>query len=152
MRLAAYLSQSRHGVFYFRWPIPCQLHPDQKRSHVRLSLRTKCATTAQRLSRALVLAGQAMIEAASARGMKYTQIRQHVTSHFQEKLRQFEDWIDTNGPPDAARREKFRTAQSFAEMPWSDWSDLMGRYHADDEAQTFCTARGIDWAGLSESA
>ena len=85
-------------------------------------------------------------------GMKYTEIRQHVTNHFQEKLRQFEDWIDTNGPPDAARREKFRTAQSFAAMRWSDWSDLMGRDYADDEAQSFCTAHGIDWAGLSDSA
>ncbi|RJK96610.1 hypothetical protein D3P06_17520 [Paracoccus aestuarii] len=45
MRLAAYLSRSRHGVFYFRWPIPASLHPDQKRSHVLLSLRTRWPRT-----------------------------------------------------------------------------------------------------------
>lgn len=38
MRLSAYLSQSRHGVFYFRWPIPHHLHPEQKRSDMRISL------------------------------------------------------------------------------------------------------------------
>lgn len=91
MRLAAYLNLSRHGVFYFRWPIPARLHPDRKRNHVRLSLRTRCFATAQGLSRALALTGQAAIEAAFVQGMKYADIRQHVTEHFQEKLRQFED-------------------------------------------------------------
>lgn len=28
MRLAAYLSASRHGIFCFRWPIPAGLHPE----------------------------------------------------------------------------------------------------------------------------
>ncbi|WP_370515392.1 DUF6538 domain-containing protein [Paracoccus sp. S-4012] len=40
--MAAYLSRSRHGIFYFRWPIPQHLHPTGKRGHVRHSLRTRC--------------------------------------------------------------------------------------------------------------
>ncbi|WP_415839777.1 DUF6538 domain-containing protein [Paracoccus yeei] len=84
MRLAAYLSRSRHGVFYFRWPIPARLHPDRKRGHVRLSLRTGCPATAQRLSRLLVLSGQSRLASASASCMRYDEIRGQVAQHFQE--------------------------------------------------------------------
>ena len=39
MRLNAYLSSSRHGMFYFRWPVPSS--PDHpKLTTVRLSLRS----------------------------------------------------------------------------------------------------------------
>ena len=37
MRLTAYLSTSRHGVFYFRWPIPATLHPERKRFSIRVA-------------------------------------------------------------------------------------------------------------------
>lgn len=40
MKLSAYLSPSRHGVYYFRWPIPECEH--RKRQTARISLRTKC--------------------------------------------------------------------------------------------------------------
>jgi len=38
MRLAAYLCTSRHGIFYFRFPVPVECHPDQKRGHIKISL------------------------------------------------------------------------------------------------------------------
>ena len=41
MRLNSYLSRSRHGIFYFRWPMPNRTIPE-KRTSFRLSLRTRC--------------------------------------------------------------------------------------------------------------
>jgi hypothetical protein len=52
MRLAAYLSASRHGIYYFRWPIPVDLHSARRRTHVTVSLGTR------NLSRLLVVAAQ----------------------------------------------------------------------------------------------
>ena len=41
MRLTAYLSTSRHGIFYFCWPIPACLHPSGLRTDIKLSLGTR---------------------------------------------------------------------------------------------------------------
>lgn len=40
MKLTAYLSPSRHGIFYFRWPLPRA--EDHKRQTIKISLRTRC--------------------------------------------------------------------------------------------------------------
>ena len=37
MRLAAYLCTSRHGIFYFRYPLPVCAHPLGKRRSVLVS-------------------------------------------------------------------------------------------------------------------
>ncbi|WP_318010150.1 DUF6538 domain-containing protein [Roseovarius carneus] len=55
MKLSAYLSASRHGVYYFRWPLPRA--EDHKRSTVRISLRTKCPDRAGDLARHLASCG-----------------------------------------------------------------------------------------------
>ena len=40
MQLPSYLSLSRHNVYYFRFPLPKEIHPNHKSSHIRLSLST----------------------------------------------------------------------------------------------------------------
>nr|WP_309502797.1 DUF6538 domain-containing protein [uncultured Roseovarius sp.] len=52
MHLDAYLSRSRHGIFYFRWPLP-KHHSSDKRTSLRLSLRTRCPKLAGQLARHL---------------------------------------------------------------------------------------------------
>ena len=58
MRLAAYLSSSRYGVFYFRWPILASLHPARKRTHVKVLLASRSPVVVRNLSQLLVVAGQ----------------------------------------------------------------------------------------------
>ncbi|WP_417832464.1 DUF6538 domain-containing protein [Terasakiella sp.] len=41
MHNPTYLTQSRHGVFYFRWSIPKEAHPYRKRTIVKISLKTR---------------------------------------------------------------------------------------------------------------
>ncbi|WP_420712613.1 DUF6538 domain-containing protein [Frigidibacter sp. RF13] len=49
MRFAAYLCASRHGIYYFRWPLPRNLHPAGRASDVRLSLKTRAPHLAEHL-------------------------------------------------------------------------------------------------------
>ncbi|WP_458792337.1 DUF6538 domain-containing protein [Yoonia sp. MH D7] len=57
MRNPTYLVLSRHGVFYFRWPLPASRHPENRRSEVRLSLRTRRPSVALMLARAMAVGG-----------------------------------------------------------------------------------------------
>jgi hypothetical protein len=78
MHISSYLEQSRHGIFYFRLPLPRQLHPLGKATQVRVSLRTRSPRQAQSISRVLVLAGQSAIHSASLAAMTYDEMRQHL--------------------------------------------------------------------------
>ena len=66
--------------FYFRWPMPRGLHPNQHVSHIRLSLRTRLPSVAQRLSRALIVSGRSLLAGPTVRGMRYGEMRQQVES------------------------------------------------------------------------
>ena len=52
MRLTAYLSTSRHGVFYFRWPLPATTHPERKRCIIRVTAAERAALERERVAKA----------------------------------------------------------------------------------------------------
>jgi hypothetical protein len=54
MRYAAYLSPSKHGIFNFRLPIPPHLHPERKRTNMKVSLGTRCPKISVQLSQVLI--------------------------------------------------------------------------------------------------
>jgi integrase len=151
MRLAAYLNTSRHGVFYFRWPIPATMHPEQKRFSIRVSLETRCPRMAQRLSRLLVLAGHSALTRAKHGSMTYNEIRQHVQEHFRELLLAFKRGIASDGPPDAHRLNALRATEGLASGDPETWR--AATYPADDVAllSDFCARRDIALADLSEA-
>lgn len=51
MPIPSYLTTSRHGLHYFRFPIPATLHPERKQSCIRMSLDTRCPREALHLAR-----------------------------------------------------------------------------------------------------
>lgn len=75
MRLAAYLCTSRHGIFYFRWPLPIDRHPARKRGHVKVSLGTREPGDARYLARLLAVARQSALARPSVRAMRYDENR-----------------------------------------------------------------------------
>lgn len=125
MRLAAYLSTSRHGIFYFRWPIPPSLHPEQKRRDIKVSLGTRCPRSARQVSRLLGIAGHSMLTAPTVRRMRYDDIRKHVQEHFRELLAQFKDEVAEGGPMDGMRLEALVNAQGLAEGDPEGWAALI---------------------------
>lgn len=50
----AHMSRSRHGIFYFRWPISPVLHPQQRRTDVKLSLGKRLPRIVLLLARWLI--------------------------------------------------------------------------------------------------
>jgi integrase len=143
MRYAAYLSQSRHGIFYFRWPIPASLHPDRKRTDIKVSLGTRLPKLAQMLSRILVTAGQSMIISASVQAMRYNEIRQHVQEHFRGLLKGFRERVESGGPVEGHGLDALRTSRALAGEPLDNYLAMGGSGGSDALLAAFCEHRGI---------
>ena len=95
MMLSSYLSPSRHGIYYFRWPIPSSL--EGKRTTVRISLRTRCPDRAGDLARHLASCGRILRENNALAGLRQSEIREKVQAYFKAQLDQYLDWLDRRG-------------------------------------------------------
>ena len=98
MRTASYLTASRHGIYYFRQPLPAHLHPAKQASDVKLSLGTRCPKLATHFSHVLILAGQALLSQTTILDIKYEDIRTHVQNHFRRRLATFKNQVNELGP------------------------------------------------------
>ena len=98
MRLAAYLCTSRHGIYYFRFPVPTDSYRGGSRSHIKLSLGTRDPREALKISRFLGAAGQSVISQPKVRSMRYEDMRNHVRDHFIDMLQKFRDRTADEGP------------------------------------------------------
>jgi len=143
MRHAAYLSTSRHGIFYFRLPIPSHLHPNRKSSDVKMSLATRCPRVAARLSRQLIIAGQSLLARPTVKAMKYPDIRQHVQNHFRDRLDKFKIGVAEAGPISDDREDGLRALIRAAE---GNQTTFIDHAYIDDEdrlLREFCDQQGI---------
>lgn len=143
MRLAAYLCTSRHGIFYFRFPLPVECHPAQKRGHIKVSLGTREPREARQLARFLGVAGQSVLTQPMVRAMRYDDMRNHVRDHFGNLLREFRERCATNGPASGLDVDALRAAQGLSEGDAGAWANVTHSEGADGLLRTFCMARGI---------
>jgi integrase len=120
MRNPTYLVQSRHGVFYFRWPLPASRHPDKRRSDVRLSLGTRQPPVALMLARALAVGGL-RLDTGRPKAMRYDEMRRHVLDHFQTRLDNLREQIAAHGPPDEYTQAAMRNSRSIADEAPGDF-------------------------------
>jgi hypothetical protein len=124
MRSATYLSLSRHGIFYFRWPIPKGFHSSQKAAHVRLSLGTRLPKVAEQLSRILIVSGQAILGRPTVQAMRYDEMRQHVETHFRAVLQKHKDRLISDGDGSGQRVDALRRSLSLVEDDlWRELAD-----------------------------
>ena len=143
MRHAAYLSTSRHGIFYFRMPIPVCFHPSQKSTDVKLSLGTRCPKIASRLSRLLVAYGQSLFTRPTVQAMKYPEIRQHVQNHFRDRLIKFKARISESGPISDDRVKALQEVMRAAEGDQDEFLNLTYLNDEDRLLSDFCDQQGI---------
>lgn len=111
-----YLTQSRHGVYYLRFPIASFLHPEHRQSAIRLSLRTRCPSEALHMSRALCYVGEQLIRE-GASSMDYQDIREVLFDHFKAMREQMKARINSQGrlsEPDVAALQNNRERASTA--------------------------------------
>ena len=78
----AYLTVSRHRVFYFRWPLPRALHLQGRQSTIKVSLRTRDPKQATSLSRHLGYVAQMLVSHGAAYGMTFGEIRRLLSAYF----------------------------------------------------------------------
>ncbi|MCW3784515.1 hypothetical protein OM960_23640 [Defluviimonas sp. CAU 1641] len=143
MRLAAYLSASRHGIFYFRYPLPTASHPARKRGHVKVSLATREPRQAGQLARLLAVAGQSVLARPKVRAMRYDEMRQHVRDHFGQLLRQFRERSAVDGPATDLDLDALSASLGLAEGDPDGWASLSHADGTDGLLRAFCDVRGI---------
>lgn len=144
-RLPLHLSKSRHGVYYFRWPIPAHLHPVGKRSDVKVSTGLRCPRMARKAAIVLILTGQSLVREASLRGMRYDEIRRHVQEHFREQLRAFRERIAADGPREGIDLVSLsNSADLAAHQDAEEWASTAHDEGAEGLLRGFCRLRGIE--------
>lgn len=143
MKLHAYLTKSRHGIFYFRWP---QLQADRTapRKSLRLSLRTRCPREAGRLARHLAVCGDELNRSTTGTGMKYAELRAMAHAYFQAQLDASIERRSAIGPLTAEERQDAERSLEIHELPNSDFWQLLGRENAEKELARFGAGTGIE--------
>jgi len=144
MQLSAYLCQSRHGVYYFRWPIPARLHPQSRRSSIKLSLRTRCPKTAKYIARLLSCAGQIAMADANLQTMRYDQIRNLVKNHYQTLLDQFRERVNMAGRLSEADLAIRRSSLRVAGASLDDFVSLACQDDPLGFVGRFCDMYGVE--------
>ncbi|EJC80385.1 LOW QUALITY PROTEIN: site-specific recombinase XerD [Rhizobium leguminosarum bv. trifolii WSM2297] len=109
-----YLVKSRCGVFYLRWPLPKQLHPQKKASTLKLSLQTRDPRKALRLSRSMSQIGERLNEYGIAYGMRYEELRRVLTDHFRRLLNAAKAEMNDTGPLNELDRQAYLTSKLVA--------------------------------------
>lgn len=97
MKLSAYLSLSRHGVFYFRWPLPRTDHDHDSRPSIKISLRTRCPVRAGTLARYLASCGEITRDNKELARLRQDKLRELVRGYFDIQLAQYLEWINNRG-------------------------------------------------------
>lgn len=143
VHLATYLSTSRHGIYYFRFPLPVDRHPARKRGQIKISLATRAPKDAKQLSRLLAVAGQRVLAGSLIRSMRYDEMREHVREHFTHLLREFHEQSAADGSADGVRLDALRASHGLAEGDPADWADLAHAEGSDGLVTAFCEMRRI---------
>ena len=163
MKLHAYLSLSRHGIYYFRWPLPDtrpnpHTEPNTARRTLRVSLRTRCPKEAGTLARRLAVCGDTITRHIEHSGMNYRELRTKVQGHFKKILERAKTRRDELGPYTADEKERLLDTLIYYEMDNEDYWELMGKKYATRQYQSFCKSIGVaqtqpvetKWAILDE--
>jgi hypothetical protein len=139
MRNPAYLSHSRHGIFYLRFPMPRSLHPRSRASWVRVSLRCYDPRVALDLARRVSYAAGVLCEEGMRKGMRYEEIREVLRSYFAEALASHKSTVlDSGGRLSPLSKHVFN-----ADVERIDRMLSTGRKPSETEEV-------LDWAVLSE--
>ncbi|MBX9469460.1 MAG: hypothetical protein KL839_17090 [Rhizobium sp.] len=124
MFVPTYLLKSRHGLFYFRWPLPKQLHPRGKAETIKLSLQTRDPQKALRLSRPLIQIGEQLNDHGIAHGMRYDELHGLLKKHFRELLDTVRNEIDIRGRLPETTRASYEQRLALTEQEIAEGKPL----------------------------
>lgn len=140
----AYLVKSRCGVFYLRWPLPKQLHPEKRASTLKLSLQTREPRKALRLSRSLSQIGERLNEYGIAYGMRHEELRSVLTEHFRQLLDEAKAEMNDTGPLSELDRQSYETSKLVAKQAGKTDTPLSLVKPDDDLLASFIKKYSLD--------
>ena len=114
MQIPSYLTTSRHGLHYFRFPIPSRLHPERKQSCIRLSLDTRCPREALHIARMLGYAGDQLMRQTGINRMDYQTIREVLHEHFKGMLERHKQRLAVHGRLSPLDATALQNSRAFA--------------------------------------
>ena len=147
MKLYTYLSLSRHGIYYFRWPLPRT--EDDKRQSIRISLLTRCPDRAGDLSRYLASCGRLIRDNSALARLRQDEIREMVRSYFQRKLKRYVELLNNTGISDQSL-DAMKQELEFHEDAASECNDFSDQI-IDGMIPAFCSSSGLSDAQWDEN-
>ena len=148
MKLASYLSPSRHGVYYFRWPLP--VVDKCKRQTVKVSLRTKCPDRAGELARYMAACGILIRDNKTLRKLRQDEIRTMVRDYFVKALEGYTERLNDTGW-DERELGRLREELSIHEDGIAGFDDLSDQYLDIQTVSKFRSVNKISDAEWAQS-
>lgn len=148
MKLSAYLSPSRHGVYYFRWPLPRA--EDHKRRTVRISLRTKCPDRAGDLARHLASCGRLVRDNKTLARLRQDEMRDMVRSYFAASLDRYVERLNDTGLSERSL-DALRQELDVHEDAIGGFDDLSDLYLDAGTLDSFRASAGLTEAQWAEN-
>lgn len=143
MKLSAYLSSSRHGVYYFRFPIPRA--EDTRRRTVRISLKTKCPDRAGDLARYLASCGRLVRDNKTLARLRQDQMRDMVRSYFVASLDRYTEKLNDTGLSEQSL-DLLRQELAVHEDAIGGTDDLSDLYLDPDDFRASTGLTDAEWA------
>lgn len=112
----AYLTCSRHNVFYFRWPLPKPFRQDGKPRHIKLSLGTRNPGEALHLARMLEYHAAFLIAQAGTELMKRSEAKAIVENYCRMVLDDRKQRISDFGPMTAEQKAQYQSSIENADF------------------------------------
>jgi integrase len=138
----SYLAVSRHGIYYFRWPLR-GASIERRSSSVKISLQTRDPKEALRLSRALSYSAQQLILYGTECGMTFEEIRRLLTTHFSGMLARRKLRIATNGRLSQIEASTLLSGLALAAEAAQDGTSLVPGDSDDDLVGRFIERYGL---------
>jgi hypothetical protein len=145
MRNPSYLIKSRHGIYYFRYPLPIKRFSEECR--VSISLRTRCPREALRLAKALEYHSIVLFKGMSLDHMSSKEILEIVKRYYAKKLDGFKQMADNgvflDGPSVNMLKKELKNMNRVIEGGYRDYDEMRGIYDEDSPYSSINEARKI---------
>lgn len=149
MRVHAYLTRSRHSIFYFRWPLR-SVAADEGRRCIRLSLQTRCPKEATRVARELAAFGTALERTGELGTMRHDELRKVVHAAFKARLAKMLDGIGADGQMWELARAPLQTSLTLAEGTPEDFRAIALAEDPTPFLSRFCASSGLPQSEAEE--
>lgn len=137
----AYLTLSRHHIYYFRFPIPATLHPQGRQTDIKLSLQTRDPQEALYMARSLVYFAENAMNSPIVRLMDYQDIRDILTEHFKAMREQVKARIAKHGQLQEREKQIYSQSHDLAvdALKHEDYAAI----GTDEELEKIITAQSL---------